>query len=79
MFHKYNNCIFAAFCATIGGVCAKIGFSNDVNLFQMILFVGISVLANVTQLSIFIKAMHDVGSLNATFLIKAFECAITVC
>ena len=56
---------------------AKLAFTeNQVLILKVVFFVS-SIASNTFQLSLFIDVMHDIGSVKATFLIKAMECCIT--
>ena len=72
------TCLLAAICAATGGTLAKYAFSDgsDTLLYKIILIPS-SIGFNALGLSMFVEYMHQVGSVKATFLIKAIECVIT--
>ena len=73
----YHKVFVAALCATLGGTFAKLAFTDDQVLILKITFFIFSIGLNTFQLSMFVDIMHDIGSVKATFLIKAIECCIT--
>ena len=70
--------VFAAFLATLGGTFAKIAFKEGQVIGYRIIFLLLAVGCNAGQFSIFVNFMKDVGSVKATFVIKALECCFTV-
>ena len=73
----FTKCLLAATCATLGGTIAKYAFSDGTTLIYQIILVPLSIGFNALQLSLFVEFMHEVGSVKATFLIKAVECCFT--
>ena len=73
----YQKILIVALFATVGGTCAKLAFTDNQVFILKIIFFILSIGSNTFQLSLFIDVMHDIGSVKATFLIKAMECCIT--
>ena len=74
---KPATCLLAAMCAATGGTLAKYAFSDGSTLLYKIILVPFSIGFNALGLSMFVEYMHEVGSVQATFLVKAIECCIT--
>ena len=74
---KLQTCLGAALCAAIGGTLAKYAFSDDVEMIYKAVLIPLAIGSNALGLSIFVDFMHQVGSVQATFLVKAVECVLT--
>ena len=74
---RLQTCIGAALCAAIGGTLSKYAFSSETSMMYKAVLIPSAIGSNALGLSIFVEFMHQVGSVQATFLIKAVECIIT--
>lgn len=74
---RFRTCLGAALCAAIGGTLSKYAFSNDIEIIYKAVLIPLAIGSNALGLSIFVDFMHQVGSVQATFLVKAVECVFT--